>query len=181
MNTCNLILSKIDEVPYASEEQRELRRGEVRFLRAFYLWFIVETWGGVHFTTEPTQTVEREANRTPVETFYTQIIQDLESALNVLPERALGADYGRPDQAATEAMLARVHLYRENYDEASQYAQNVINNYDFALIDDYSEIFDIDNIKNSEVVWVVNYSDDPEYTRTNLTDPLGEEYNTAWV
>lgn len=179
LNTCNLILANIDEVPYASEDLKEARRAETKFLRAFYLWFIVETWGGVHFTTEPTEVAMRDANRTPVETFYAQIIDDLTSALPALPDRALGPDYGRPDKAATEAMLARVYLYQENYAQASQYAQNVINNYDFALIDDYASIFDINNIKNSEVVWAVNYSDDPEFTRTNLVDTDGEEFNTA--
>ncbi|MCB0644886.1 MAG: RagB/SusD family nutrient uptake outer membrane protein, partial [Phaeodactylibacter sp.] len=179
LNTCNLILANIDEVPYVEEDLKEQRRAEVQYLRAFYLWFIVETWGGVHFTTEPSDLAVHDANRTSVETFYDQILEDLNAALAVLPDRMTGDDYGRPDKAATEAMLARVHLYLKNYDQASQYAQNVINNYDFALIDDYASIFDINNIKNSEVIWAVNYSDDPEYTRSNLTDPNGDEYNTS--
>lgn len=179
LNTCNLILANIDEVPYESEDLREQRRAETKFLRAYYLWFIVETWGGVHFTTEPVELAEREANRTPVETFYAQIIDDLTSALPVLPDRALGNDYGRPDKAATEAMLARAYLYRGDHAQASQFAQNVINNYDFELMDNYADIFDINNIKNPEVVWAVNYSDDPEYTRSNLTDENGDEYNNS--
>lgn len=179
LNTCNLILANIDEVPYENEDLKEKRRAETQYMRAFYLWFIVETWGGVHFTTEPSQLAVHDANRTPVETFYAQIIEDLTAALSVLPDRALGADYGRPDKAATEALLARAYLYQKDYTKASQFAQNVINNYDFALIDDYSAIFDIDNIKNSEVIWAVNYSDDPEYTRSNLLDENGTEYNTA--
>ncbi|MBR9919372.1 MAG: RagB/SusD family nutrient uptake outer membrane protein [Bacteroidetes bacterium] len=179
LNTCNIILTNIDEVPYESDDLREQRRGEVSYLRAHYLWLISEIWGGVHFSLEPSELAVHEANRTDLSVWHDQIISDLHTALNRVEDRALGEDYGRPDKAATEAMLARVHLYYENYDSASIYAQNVINNYDFALIDDYASIFDINNIKNSEVVWAVNYSDDPEYTRTNLTDVVGDEYNGA--
>ena len=75
--------------------------------------------------------------------------------------------------------MARTNLYRGNYAAASQYAQNVINNYDFELIDDYASLWDLDNIRNSEVIWAVNYSDDPEYTRSNLTDVNGDEYNSS--
>ena len=179
LNTCNLILAEIDNVPYDSDDLKEQRRAETQYLRAFYLFFIAETWGGVHFSIEPAQEAVHTANRTPVETFYNQIVDDLTKALPNLPDRAEGVDYGRPDKAATEALLARVQLYRGNYSEASQYARNVINNYDFALIDNYASIWDIDNIKNSEMVWVVNYSDDPEYTRSNLTDVDGNEYNNS--
>ena len=33
LNTCNIILSRIDEVPYSSEARRDERRAEVQFLR----------------------------------------------------------------------------------------------------------------------------------------------------
>src|ERR1044072_84984 len=51
VNVCNTGLSKIASVgfPDATRIQRE---AELRFLRAFYYWHIVETWGGVHFTLE---------------------------------------------------------------------------------------------------------------------------------
>lgn len=179
LNTCNLILDKIDEVPYESEVIKEQRRAETKYLRAYYMWFISQVWGGVHFTTEPSELAIHTANRTPLETWENQILTDVEEALPNLLERADGNDYGRPDQAAAEAFLARLHLYYGNYTEASQYAQNVINNYDFALIDNYADIFDIENLKNSEAVWVVNYSDDPEYTRSNLVDNNGDEFSGA--
>lgn len=181
LNTCNIILAKIDEVPYESDDLRERRRGEVSFLRAHYLWLISEIWGGVHFTTEPSEEATREANRTPVETFQQQIITDLELAASVLPSTLTASEYGRITKPAAEAMLARVHLYRKEYTEASSYAKNVINNYDFTLLDDWSQIWDIENIKNPEIVWAVNYSADPITTNAGLTDPNGNVYNTAGI
>lgn len=178
LNNCNLALANIDEVPYADESDREQRRAELKFLRAHYLWMIAEIWGGVHFSTEPSEVATREANRTSVETFYSQIFKDLEETLNVLPDEYPSSDYGRPTKAVAEALLARAHLYQKNYSEASTYAQNVINNYDFQLLDDWSNIWDIDNIKNDEIVWAINYSADEIFTNGQLTDPDGELYDT---
>lgn len=181
LNTCNIVLSEIDGVPYKSDELKEQRKAEVSFLRAHYLWLISEIWGGVHFTTEPSQEATRSANRTPVSEFRAQIFADLEYAASVLPDEYGSADYGRATKPAAEAMLARVHLYNEDWAEAAQYAQNVINNYNFRLLDDWSEIWDIENIKNDEVVWVVNYSDDPVFTKAQFTDPNGNIYNTSGI
>lgn len=179
LNNCNLALANIDDVPYKAESVKDQRRAELQFLRAHYLWLISEIWGGVHFATEPSENATRDANRTPLETFYAQIVQDLEAGLDVLPDEATGADYGRVTKAAAEAMLARVHLYQGNYGQASTYAQNVINNYSFQLVDSWEDIWDINNIKNDEVVWAINYSDDPTFTNGQLTDANGELYDTG--
>lgn len=179
LNNCNLALANIDKVPFSSEPLREQRKSEIQFLRAHYLWLIVEIWGGVHFTTEPSEELTREANRTPVETFYSQIVSDLETGLAALPDEAIGINYGRATKAAAEAMLARVHLHQGNYSEASRFAQNVINNYSFQLLDNWEDIWDIDNIKNEEAIWVVNYSDDPNFTNAGFTDLDGDVYNSS--
>lgn len=179
INTCNLGISEIEGVPYSSEDTRQQRLAELKFLRAHYFWLIAEIWGGVHFTTEPSMTAIHEANRTPVETFYDQIFADLRDARAVLPDVQSGADYGRASRSAAEAMLARAHLYRENYDSAAYYANSVINNYSFQLLDDWSQIWDIDNILNDEIIWAVNYSDNPISTTPNFTDINGEIYATA--
>ncbi|GLR15470.1 hypothetical protein GCM10007940_00850 [Portibacter lacus] len=181
LNTCNLILANIDDVPYSDEGKRAERRGEVSFLRAHYLWLISEIWGGVHFTTEPSEEVSRSANRTPVSEFRAQIVTDLEVALANLPNERDPANYGRITKPAAEAFLARVHLYAENYEKASLHAQNVINNYEFALLDDWSQIWSIDNIKNDEVIWAVNYSSDPITTQAGFTDENGNLYNSTGI
>lgn len=179
LNTTNLAIREIEEVPYASEQTRAQRLGELKFLRAHYLWLIAEIWGGVHFATEPSETAIHDANRTPVETFYNQIFTDLREARSALPAEWGASDYGRATRPAAEAMMARAYLYDMNYDSAAFYANSVINNYSFQLLDDWSDIWDIGNILNDEVVWAVNYSDDPTFTAPNLKDIEGEVYETA--
>ena len=179
LNTCNIGIRDIEKVPYADDNIKAQRLGELKFLRAHYLWLIVNIWGGVHFSTEPSETAIHEANRTPVETFYAQIYQDLQEAKAILPESQLGANYGRATKPACEAMLARAYLYQENYDSAAYYAKSVIDNYSFQLLDDWTQIWDLDNIFNQEVIWAVNYSDDPVFTNPGFTDIEGEVYTNA--
>ena len=175
VNTVNLAIREIEEVPYADESLRLQRKGELHFLRAHYFWLIAEVWGGVHFATEPTETAMREANRTPVETWYEQIFEDLRIAKSLLPD-SWSVDYGRATKPAAEAMLARANLYQENYDSAAHYASNVINNYNFQLVDDWSQLWSIDNIGNEETIWAVNYSDDPIFTNPTFIDVNGDVY-----
>ena len=177
LNTVNLVLDRIDNVPYEDVSVRDQRKAEMKFLRAHYLWLITEIWGDVHFATEPTEVALRTANRTPRATFYEQIFKDLNEAKAYLPASYPDNEYGRVTLPAAEAFLARAHLYRENYDSASYYANRVINNYNFGLEDDWEKLFAINNIQNQEAVWAVNYSDDLLYTKSNLTDPNGNFYN----
>src|SRR6478752_7473312 len=93
INLCNTGITGISKVEDYTAAQKTTREAELRFLRAFYYWHIVETWGGVHFTTKASDGVVTTANRAPVDTFYNQIFTDLQYAITNLP--ATTSDYGR--------------------------------------------------------------------------------------
>jgi hypothetical protein len=160
INLCNTGIASISKVTDYTDAQKSMREAELRFLRAFYYWHIVETWGGVHFTTVPTVGVATTANRTPIDTFYRQIFTDLQFAVNNLP--ATTSDYGRVTIPAAKAFLARMYLTRGMYVQAAATANDVIKNYGFALLTNYVDLWNMGNLKNKEVIWAVDYS-------TNLT------------
>ncbi|MHA6249320.1 RagB/SusD family nutrient uptake outer membrane protein [Pontibacter sp. CAU 1760] len=137
---------------------KPVREGEARFLRAFYLWHIVETWGGVHLSTEETIGAVTTARRTSTDAFYSQIFEDLTYAVANLP--ATSGQYGRVTKPAAEAFMARMHLYRGNYAEAAQLAKKVISDYNFSLVPTYAKLWDINNVNNPEIVWNVNFTAD---------------------
>jgi hypothetical protein len=159
INICNAGITRITNVPTNTTftaDVKKIREGELRFLRAFYYWHLVETWGGVHFTTAETVGPQNTANRTAVQTFYNLILEDLNFAVANLP--ATTTSYGRVTKPAAEAFLARVHLTRGNYTDASILAKKVITDYGFQLLPNYADLWKMANIKNKEVIWVVNYS-----------------------
>ncbi|WPR74036.1 RagB/SusD family nutrient uptake outer membrane protein [Algoriphagus sp. NG3] len=171
LNATNTAVGRIPDSPL-SEDQKILRMAEVRFLRAFYLWHIVETWGGVHLSLEEVTSIHSTAQRNSVDEFYTQIFEDLQFAmdnLTVSPDQ-----YGRATKPAAEAFAARMHLTRGNDAEASRLAKKVIDEYNFSLVDSYEQLWNINNVRNSEAVWIVNFTSDLIFNR-ELETPSGDD------
>lgn len=156
INLCNGGINRIEQAGL-SAALRPVREGELRFLRAFYYWHIVETWGGVHFTTTETSGILTTANKTPVETFYNQIFEDLKIAVNNLP--ATQPQYGRVTKGAAQAFLARMYLTRGMNKEALEMARAVIDgNYGYKLEANFADLWKMSNLKSKEVIYTVDYS-----------------------
>jgi len=106
---------------------RQRLTAEAKFVRAFSYFYLVNLFGDVPLV----QTVDfnkvRYMARTPVNGVYLQIIQDLKDAQSVLT-----ADSAKeriiPNKWVATAMLARVYLYKGEYENAAAQATAVINN-----------------------------------------------------
>ena len=160
INQCNTVVERAPQVEELSDEEETRIIGEARFLRALYYFHLVQQFGNIHFTLEETIGVQTEANKTAPEIVYSEgIVPDLEYAAANLP--AAASEYGRAYKAAAEALLARVYLTIGNWAEAEAFATNVIDDYAFALVTPYAELWDIENEVNSEIVWAVQFSEDP--------------------
>lgn len=156
INLCNGGINRIADAGL-SDALRPVREGELRFLRAFYYWHIVETWGGVHFTTTETSGIVTTANKTPVETFYNLIFEDLKIAVTNLP--ATQPQYGRVTKGAAQAFLARMYLTRGMNKEALEMAEAVIKgNYGYKLEANFADLWKMSNQKSKEVIYAVDYS-----------------------
>jgi hypothetical protein len=156
VNLCNTGIAAIANVSDYTAQQKAIREGELRFLRAFYNWHIVETWGGVNFTTQPSEGVITTANRAPVDSFYNQIFIDLKFAVNNLPPTT--SDYGRVTIPVAKAFLARMYLTRGMNAEAISMANDVIKNYGYNLLPRFADLWNMANLKNKEVIWAIDYS-----------------------
>lgn len=139
-----------------SESLQKTRTVELRFLRAVYNWHIVETWGDVVLNTTASKGIVTTAQRSSVDAFYESIFADLDFAIANLPQSS--GDWGRATKPAAEAFMARMCLTRGRNQEAFDYAKKVIDNYGFALVADYKDLWSMENNRNTEVVWAVTYS-----------------------
>lgn len=170
INLCNAGIEGVAKSGLSATLQKT-REAELRFLRAFYYWQVVEQWGGVHFTTEPTETAQTTSNRTPVEKFYEQIFEDLNFAVANLPTTT--AQWGRATKPAAEAFLARMHLTRGNNQQALDLAKKVISSYGYSLLTKYSDLWAMANATNGsankEVIWAANYTNNLTYNDLSTT------------
>ena len=163
INQANAVINRSAAIEGISEEDKTLRIAEVRFLRALFYFNLVRFFGDVHLSLEETEGVEIQANRTPAAQIYSEaIIPDLEFAINNLP--ASQSEYGRATKPAAEFLLAKVYLTRayQSYgsarldaEEAERLMSNVIDGYNLILLDDYADLWDIDNERNGEVVFSI--------------------------
>lgn len=111
--------------------------GEAKFLRAYHYFFLVRAFGDV-----PLQHVDLIV-RAPKDQVYDFIEQDLLDAIQVLPEKSqyAPADLGRATKGAAKALLAKVYLYQKDWQNAYNYANDVITSGEYGLEPDYAQIW----------------------------------------
>ncbi|WP_255474106.1 RagB/SusD family nutrient uptake outer membrane protein [Pontibacter qinzhouensis] len=173
INLCNAGINRIEDAGFTDEVQKNRRLGELKFLRAFYYWHVVETWGGVMLRTEETQGPLLTASRSPVEAFYSIIIEDLLEAEKFLPAQSgWGNEYSRASNKSAKGLLARAYLTRAAYATggekeeflrlAAEKAKEVIDNKAALEVDlyaTYAEMWDPRNNKrNREALYIVSNS-----------------------
>lgn len=142
-------------------EEIKTSRAEVRFLRAFNYWVMMDLFGKSTFITEEDGIgtfLPREISRDSLFLYIEKELKEIEAEL----APAKTAEYGRVDQAANWALQARIYLNasvytgENRYNDAITYAKKVIDaGYD--LQPDYFKLFMADNDKHTnEIIWAVN-------------------------
>jgi hypothetical protein len=113
---------------------------EAKFLRAFYYFELVRTYGGVPIITDVISdpAALKGITRNTVDEVYTQIKKDLTEAIPDLPDDYAAGEKGRATKWAATGLLARVHLTREEWGDANTRAQEVIASGRFGLVADYN-------------------------------------------
>jgi len=163
----NILLDKITGVSDPKLDENNRRNqiiGEASFLRAYHYFQLVKLYGGVPIelqsnTADPAVTRKHRSSETEV---YDQIVKDLQTALDNLPD-----DFGdasvtkvRATKGAANALLAKVWAQRSDrdYNKVLQYCNAVITSpAGYALTPTYSELFDGVNYLNSESIMVIPY------------------------
>src|SRR5690554_832435 len=159
INYANTVISRSEEIPGLDENFKNTKVAEARFLRAHYYFVLVQHFGAIHLSLEETRAVELEAYRTPEPEIYQAIIDDLSFAMEHLP---LQHNPGRPTHDAAVNHLAKVYLTQGNWEKAAELAVQVIEGGRHRLLDNYADVFDPFNQHHEEVIWSIQWGDNPE-------------------
>jgi hypothetical protein len=144
-------------------------KAEARFLRAYQYWVLMDLFANPPFVTENDLIgvgLPRQISRKELFTYIESELKALETEL-IAPRQN---EYGRADQAAAWALLARMYLNAEvytgtpRYTDAITYANKVINA-GYTLHNNYKELMlaDNDQLRNSEFIFTIRY--DGTYTQ----------------
>ena len=137
--------------------------GEVKFLRALNYFDLVRCFGGVPLVTSKinindTETINNVVfvRKSKAET-YLQIETDLIDAISRLPLKGqyVGDDLGRASKGAAQALLAKVYLYQEKWQLASDMSSNVISSGQYSLLPNYANVWREVGENKSESIYEV--------------------------
>ena len=129
---------------------------EVRFLRAFNYWVMMDLFGKSTFITEENLIGTELPGQIERGELFNYIEQELK-AIETELAAPRSSEYGRVDQGSAWALLARIYLnagvYTGNpkYTEAITYAKKVIDA-GYTLSENYEELFMADNHKHSNEI-----------------------------
>ena len=134
-------------------------RAEARFIRAYFYWMAIDTFGNVPFITEESDfgsgVNPRQGTRAELFNFCISELTDLASEGSAMP--AARADYPRADKGAVYGLLARMYLNAEVYTgtamwEEAKAACEEIFKMGYELCPDYEALFRGDNGENPEAL-----------------------------
>ena len=144
-------------------------RAEARFLRAFFYWAAMDTFGQVPFSTEDTQFGggynPPQKPATEIFDFVVSELEDLASDASAMP--AAQANYPRADKGSVLGLLARVYLNAEVYTGTAKWAEakaacEKIYSLGYALAPTHAELFRGDNGENpdakKEILFAASYN-----------------------
>lgn len=163
----NVLLQAMQNVTVSNQAVID---AEIRTLRAFYYYMLMDMFGGVPIVTN-TDIIPRERN-TRAEVFDF-IEQELLEVRDALPEQWPDTDNGRMTRGAANAILASLYLNAEvwtgtvdagglqrgtaRWQDAADMADEVLNSGIYALASDWKANFRFDNHLSPENILVVKY------------------------
>lgn len=168
-----------------TEARRAQLLGEAKFLRAFYYFLLVQTFGDVPLKLKYNNTPSTEDVRTPKKDVYAAIIKDLTEATAQLGNIQPGVSKGRASKAAAIHLLAKVYLTKgwdpdtregdgtPDFNKAYDTAIGLINaraSYGVDLETNFADIFKEGNEYGKEALFVADRNTDPIYSESGFNN-----------
>lgn len=174
INVTNEVMQSLPNVEMTDKE-RTLYKAEMSFFRAYFYFDLVQQFGKIPLVTVAEYKVRTDFKRASVEDIYKQILGDLRFAEENLRETATGNEQGKATKYAAAHLLSKIYLTRgsavneqrgqqpTDADSALYFAKKVIDSGKYGLMDNFSDLWDMDNMGNKEVVFSVQFTNDLIY------------------
>lgn len=164
INHANNLIADVPGLEDVSQENKDRILGQAYFIRALAFFDLTRTFGGVSgvagalgipLVTEPSRQIDESSypSRASIEESYAQVSADLQEAQSRLSGFS---SPGRASEAAAVALQARLNLYTQNFGQAENFASQVLQNYNFQLVENFADIFINEN--TSEAIFELAFN-----------------------
>ncbi|MBC8767707.1 RagB/SusD family nutrient uptake outer membrane protein [Arenibacter sp. BSSL-BM3] len=154
----NLTLSKLEGADIDANAAAKFE-GELRFFRAYYYFLLTQYFGDVILITEPLTdpSAAFELERSPTSEVYAQIEDDLDIAVNSLPNTVPPSEAGRLTKGAALTLSGKFWLTRKDYTKAKAALDLVVSSDVYDLLPNYKDVFDPNNKNHKESIFEVQF------------------------
>ncbi|MNJ98900.1 SusD family protein [compost metagenome] len=148
--TANSIIENLQASNGVTPLVKEQLQGEALFIRAFAHFYLVNLFGKIPLQLSSDNSITSIAAKASIDQVYQQIVNDLKSAEAKLQENYPTPGRVRPNKSAAQALLARVYLYVQDWENAEKYASLIISKTSTYNLVDFNDVF----LANSrEAIW----------------------------
>lgn len=151
--------------------------GEAHLMRGLAYFYLVRLWGNVPIIENSLDYVENfQINTNPVTDIYTLIIKDFQFAeanCTKMVRTGNSIAQGHASSGSASALLAKVYLYKQDYQNALLYANKVISSGEFKLYGadvtgkTFNDLFLTANNNNEESVVALQWAANGGYGKAN--------------
>ena len=171
IGAANSVLDNVPGItdPNLTAAEKAQILGEAKFLRAYHYSHLVRNYGPVvlqlHTIVVDPNTLK---SRSPVDSVYARIIQDLKDAEAALPVAYadLASSHSRATQGAAEAVLAKVYAQMGDYQDCLTYCNKVLppqyggtGTAGYALLANYDWLFDSQHKNSAESIFELQHTE----------------------
>lgn len=123
----NAVIEGVSNNTKLIESDKNQLLGEALFIRALLHFYLTNIYGNIPYITTTSYQTNAVVSKKPVSEIYSEVINDLQKAISLLPSNYITSGRVRPNKSAAQALIARVYLYDSKWELAEQTASLVIN------------------------------------------------------
>lgn len=157
VNRANDVINNIKGVPDMSDDVKNRRIAECKFLRAYHYYKLNALWGGVPFYDANLAPSEYNRARLSQDEVWDKVITDLTDCINCtsLPDKyaSSSSDFGRITKGAAYALRGKVYMWKKMWAEAeADFLQVAACGYTL-LQKPYGDVFKLANETSDEIIF----------------------------
>ncbi|MGB8190802.1 MAG: RagB/SusD family nutrient uptake outer membrane protein [Chitinophagaceae bacterium] len=180
---CYFSIYRANKVINKVEQATDLRKrlvAEAKTLRAYNYFELVSMWGDVPLVLDDIPPAQYTSiGRATKANVYTQIEKDLNEAIAVLPLKSnySSADKFRVSKGTAQALLGKVYLYQQKWNDAATQLEAVITSNQYGLASSIGAAFSRNQEFGSESVFEISYTNARSYDWGNFPWGAAPESN----
>lgn len=174
---CNMIIKYAPGINFALENDKKRVLAQAYTLRAKAYLTLTQMWKDVPIVLEPTESYDKESRpaRSAASDVMARILSDVQSAIDLYPETSIPDKNKLSKPAAlclkAEAIAWKYAVMKSN--DKTELAEAIsaleeVEKCGVTMMDKYADIFDVNNKKNSEVIFSVYLKKD-EYNNMYMS------------